>query len=48
MKLMAVLMLAALAIPAQETRKADEAFKDALSKAKEAKLKVFLTFGSPG
>lgn len=32
----------------QETRKADEAFKDALAKAKDSKLKVFLTFGSPG
>jgi hypothetical protein len=47
MKMMSILLLAALAAP-QETRKADEAFKDALAKAKEAKLKVFLTFGSPG
>lgn len=48
MKLMSILLLTALAVPAQETRKADEAFKDALAKAKESKKKVFLTFGSPG
>ena len=48
MKLMSMILLAALSIPCQETRKADEAFKDALAKAKESKLKVFLTFGSPG
>ena len=47
MKLMSMILLAALSVP-QETRKADEAFKDALTKAKESKLKVFLTFGSPG
>jgi hypothetical protein len=48
MKLLSILLLAAVAIPAQETRKADEAFKEALAKAKETKTKVFLTFGSPG
>jgi len=48
MKLMPMILVAALAVHAQETRKADEAFKDALAKAKESKLKVFLTFGSPG
>ena len=48
MKLMPMLILAVLAIPAQETRKAGEAFKDALASAKESKKKVFLTFGSPG
>ena len=48
MKLMSLALLVALAAPVQETRKADEAFKDALAKAKESKLKVFLTFGSPG
>ena len=48
MKLMSILLVAAVAFPVQETRKADEAFKDALAKAKESKLKVFLTFGSPG
>jgi hypothetical protein len=48
MKMMPFMLIAALAIPVQETRKADEAFKDALSKARESKLKVFLTFGSPG
>jgi hypothetical protein len=48
MKLMSMVFLAALAIPPQETRKADEAFKDALASAKESKKKVFLTFGSPG
>ena len=48
MKLLSILLLAAFAIPAQETRKADEAFKDAVAKAKESKKKVFLTFGSPG
>ena len=32
----------------QETRRAEDLFKDALAKAKESKLKVFLTFGSPG
>jgi hypothetical protein len=47
MKLMPILLAAALAIP-QEARKADEAFKDALASAKESKKKVFLTFGSPG
>jgi hypothetical protein len=48
MKLLTVLLLASVAIPAQETRKADEAFKEALAAAKESKKKVFLTFGSPG
>ena len=48
MKLLTILLAAAVAFSAQETRKADEAFKDALAKAKESKLKVFLTFGSPG
>jgi len=48
MKLMPLVLIAALAVPVQETRKADEAFKDAVAKAKESKLKVFLTFGSPG
>ena len=48
MKLMSMVLFAALAIPMQETRKADEAFRDALAAAKESKKKVFLTFGSPG
>jgi hypothetical protein len=48
MKLLPMLLLAVVSGPAQETRQADEAFKDALAKAKESKLKVFLTFGSPG
>jgi hypothetical protein len=48
MKLMSMMLLAALTLSVQETRKADEAFKDALAKAKETKKKVFLTFGSPG
>ena len=48
MKLLSMVLLAAVAIPAQEIRKADEAFKDAIAKAKESKKKVFLTFGSPG
>jgi len=48
MKLMAMILVAALAVQAQETRKADEALKDALAKAKESKRNVFLTFGSPG
>jgi hypothetical protein len=48
MKLMSMLLVAALSILAQETRKADEAFKEALASAKESKKKVFLTFGSPG
>jgi len=47
MKLLSMLFLAAVAIP-QETRQAEDLLKDALSKAKESKLKVFLTFGSPG
>ena len=45
---MLLLGLVGSTIHAQETRKADEAFKDALAKAKESKKKVFLTFGSPG
>jgi hypothetical protein len=48
MKLMSMVLLGLLTLPVQETRKADEAFKDALAKAKESKKKVFLTFGSPG
>jgi len=48
MKLMPLLLIAALAMAPQETRKADEAFKEALGVAKESKKKVFLTFGSPG
>jgi hypothetical protein len=48
MKLLPFLFIAAALMPAQETRKADEAFKDALASAKESKRKVFLTFGSPG
>jgi len=48
MKLMPMVLVAALALPLQESRKADEAFKGALASAKESKKKVFLTFGSPG
>jgi hypothetical protein len=48
MKLLPVLFIAAAWMTSQETRKADEAFKDALASAKETKRKVFLTFGSPG
>ena len=48
MKLIPILLLAAVSLPVQETRDAAEAFKDALAKAKESKKKVFLTFGSPG
>src|SRR5262245_63262983 len=48
MNLLPILLIAVVAILPQESRKADEAFKDALARAKESKLKVFLTFGSPG
>ncbi|MBI3857121.1 MAG: hypothetical protein HY293_15660 [Planctomycetes bacterium] len=46
MKLLTILLLAAL--PVQETRNAEDLFKESLAKAKESKKKVFLTFGSPG
>ena len=48
MKMMSLVLLAAIAGPAQETRNAADAFKEAVGKAKESKKKVFLTFGSPG
>ena len=48
MKLLSILLVAAALSPAQETRNAADAFKDAVAKAKESKKKVFLTFGSPG
>jgi hypothetical protein len=48
MKLLAIALLAAVSGSLQETRNAEDLFKDALVKAKESKLKVFLTFGSPG
>jgi hypothetical protein len=32
----------------QESKKAEDLFKDALAQAKESKKKLFLTFGSPG
>jgi hypothetical protein len=48
MKLLPMLLLAAVGLPVQETRNAADAFKDAVAKAKESKKKVFLTFGSPG
>ena len=40
--------LAGFAGRLQETRNAEDAFKEALAAAKESKKKVFLTFGSPG
>jgi hypothetical protein len=46
MKLLVVALV--LAWAPQETKKAEDLFKDALSQAKESKKKVFLTFGSPG
>lgn len=48
MKTIAMILVALMAPPLQETRNAGEQFKDALGKAKESKRKVFLTFGSPG
>lgn len=48
MKLIAVALCLALPATLQESRNAEELFKDALTKAKESKKKVFLTFGSPG
>jgi hypothetical protein len=48
MKLVAVALLLALNSAPQDSRKAEDLFKDALAQAKESKKKVFLTFGSPG
>jgi len=48
MKLVAIALLLAAGPVLQETKKAEDLFKDALSRAKESKKKVFLTFGSPG
>jgi len=48
MKLLSILLLAAIASPVQETRNANDVLKEAMGKAKESKKKVFLTFGSPG
>jgi len=49
MKLVAIaLLLAAPSFAAQDSKKAEDLFKDALAQAKESKKKVFLTFGSPG
>jgi len=48
MKLVAVALLLALNPVPQDSKKAEDLFKDALAQAKESKKKVFLTFGSPG
>lgn len=58
MKLVAIALLLAAPLPAlpslgeggaaQDSKKAEELFKEALAQAKESKKKVFLTFGSPG
>ena len=48
MKLLAAALLLTLSPGLQDDKKAEDLFKDALGQAKEAKKKVFLTFGSPG
>ena len=48
MKLVAIALLLGWAPAAQESKKAEDLFSDALAQAKESKRKVFLTFGSPG
>lgn len=48
MMLIAIVLWAALPAPAQDSRKAEDLYRDALAQAKESKRKVFLTFGSPG
>jgi hypothetical protein len=48
MKTLSILLVALAGAAFQETKNADDLFKDALAKAKDSKRKVFLTFGSPG
>jgi hypothetical protein len=48
MKLVALALLLAASPCLQEGKKAEDLFKEALGQAKDAKKKVFLTFGSPG
>jgi len=48
MKLVAIALLLAESPSLQDSKKAEDLYKDALAQAKESKKKVFLTFGSPG
>jgi hypothetical protein len=48
MKLLAILLMALVPASLQDSKNADELFRDSLAKAQESKRKVFLTFGSPG
>jgi hypothetical protein len=48
MKLLAIALLTVVSGALQDSKNAEDLFKDALTKAKESKKKVFLTFGSPG
>jgi hypothetical protein len=48
MKLVVIALLLAAPLAGQDSKKAEDLFKDALAQAKESKRKVFLTFGSPG
>jgi len=48
MKLVAIALLLAASPALQDSKKAEDLYKDALAQAKESKKKVFLTFGSPG
>ena len=48
MMFVAIALLLILSPAAQDPKKAEDLFKDALAQAKDSKKKVFLTFGSPG